>query len=62
MEEPLNGNGGSTTAAESEEEAVVVGPGPAPRARPKRPLEFEHAYLDALPSANMYDLFSQIRV
>lgn len=50
---------GSTTAAaaaaaaESEEEPMV-GPGPAPRrARRKRPLEFEKAYLDALPSANM---------
>ncbi|XP_004487517.1 peptidyl-prolyl cis-trans isomerase CYP71 [Cicer arietinum] len=33
----------------------LVGPGPAPRARPKRPLQFEQAYIDALPSANMYE-------
>lgn len=52
MEKPENGNGGS--AAETEEEPMV-GPGPAPRARPKRPLQFEQAYLDALPSANMYE-------
>lgn len=53
-EEPVNGNAISATA-ESEEEPIV-GPGPAPRARRKRPLEFEKAYLDALPSANMYVL------
>jgi len=35
------------------EDEPIVGPGPAPRARPKRPLQFEQAYLDALPSANM---------
>ncbi|XP_050367591.1 peptidyl-prolyl cis-trans isomerase CYP71 [Argentina anserina] len=50
-EEPQNGN---AIAAESEEEPIV-GPGPAPRARPKRPLQFEQAYLDALPSALMYE-------
>nr|XP_011461124.1 PREDICTED: peptidyl-prolyl cis-trans isomerase CYP71 [Fragaria vesca subsp. vesca] len=50
-EEPQNG---STIAAESEDEPIV-GPGPAPRARPKRPLQFEQAYLDALPSALMYE-------
>ncbi|KAL6202469.1 hypothetical protein ACLB2K_026177 [Fragaria x ananassa] len=50
-EEPQNGN---TIAAESEDEPIV-GPGPAPRARPKRPLQFEQAYLDALPSALMYE-------
>ncbi|KAL2593824.1 hypothetical protein AAZV13_12G150700 [Glycine max] len=41
--------------ANASEEEQVIGPGPAPRARPKRPLQFEHAYLDALPSANMYE-------
>ncbi|KAL6205367.1 hypothetical protein ACLB2K_022628 [Fragaria x ananassa] len=50
-EEPQNC---STIAAESEDEPIV-GPGPAPRARPKRPLQFEQAYLDALPSALMYE-------
>lgn len=58
MEEPLNENGSSTTTVpgtvEEEEEAALVGPDPAPRARRKRPLQFEQAYLDALPSANMY--------
>ncbi len=52
MEEPQNG-AVSSTPAETEDEPVV-GPGPAPRARPKRPLQFEQAYLDSLPSANMY--------
>lgn len=54
-EEPQNGNTTSAAAAESEEEPIV-GPGPAPRARTKRPLQFEQAYLDALPSAHMYAL------
>lgn len=52
--EPQSGNV-SSAVAESEEEPLV-GPGPAPRSRPKRPLQFEHAYLDALPSAQMYAL------
>ncbi|KAK1275108.1 Peptidyl-prolyl cis-trans isomerase-like 2 [Acorus gramineus] len=61
---PQNGNPDSATTAaavggggreEEEEEVVVIGPGPAPRARPKRPLQFEQAYLDSLPSANMYE-------
>ncbi|BBN19375.1 peptidyl-prolyl cis-trans isomerase B (cyclophilin B) [Marchantia polymorpha subsp. ruderalis] len=38
-----------------EEEDAIVGPGPAPPARPKRKLGFERAYLDALPSAQMYE-------
>ncbi|GER25553.1 peptidyl-prolyl cis-trans isomerasecyclophilin-type family protein [Striga asiatica] len=38
-----------------DDEEPMVGPGPAPRARAKRPLQFEQAYLDALPSANMYE-------
>lgn len=46
MEEHENG-------ANATEDEPLVGPGPAPRARPKRPLQFEQAYLDALPSANM---------
>ncbi|XP_068338529.1 peptidyl-prolyl cis-trans isomerase CYP71-like isoform X1 [Pyrus communis] len=64
MEEPQNG--GETLAtdvaeplngvAETEEEPMVgPGPPPPPRSRPKRPLQFEHAYLDALPSALMYE-------
>ncbi|KAE8691052.1 Peptidylprolyl isomerase domain and WD repeat-containing protein 1 [Hibiscus syriacus] len=52
MEEPQNENGNLSTIAEDE---PIVGPGPAPRSRPKRPLLFEQAYLDALPSANMYE-------
>jgi len=35
-----------------EEEGPMVGPGPA-KQRHKRPLEFERAFLDALPSAQM---------
>lgn len=46
MEEHENG-------ANANEDEPIVGPGPAPRARLKRPLQFEQAYLDALPSANM---------
>ncbi|KAG6761770.1 hypothetical protein POTOM_035003 [Populus tomentosa] len=52
MEEPKNGN--SATPVENDEDAVI-GPGPAPKARAKRPLQFEQAYLDSLPSANMYE-------
>lgn len=51
-EEPKNGN--SETPVENDEDAVI-GPGPAPKARAKRPLQFEQAYLDSLPSANMYE-------
>ncbi|KAJ1401785.1 WD40/YVTN repeat-like-containing domain superfamily, partial [Sesbania bispinosa] len=48
MEEQENG-------ANATEDEPLIGPGPAPRSRPKRPLQFEQAYLDALPSANMYE-------
>ncbi|KAH8497965.1 hypothetical protein Peur_073227 [Populus x canadensis] len=51
-EEPKNGS--SETPVENDEDAVI-GPGPAPKARAKRPLQFEQAYLDSLPSANMYE-------
>lgn len=63
MEERID-NGSSTAEPPTTAEAAVVddeeplmgpGPVPAPRARPKRPLEFEQAYLDTLPSANMYE-------
>lgn len=53
MEEPQS-DAVASGPAKTENEAPV-GPGPAPRARPKRPLQFEQAYLDALPSANMYE-------
>lgn len=48
---------GSPSAVEptGEEDEVMIGPGPvAPRSRKKRPLQFEQAFLDALPSAQMY--------
>ncbi|XWS28600.1 hypothetical protein CRYUN_Cryun25bG0084400 [Craigia yunnanensis] len=54
MEEPQNGKANLNTVAEEEEEPVI-GPGPVPRARRKRPLQFEQAYLYSLPSANMYE-------
>ncbi|KAK4255217.1 hypothetical protein QN277_008242 [Acacia crassicarpa] len=54
MEENQNGGDAKSTIPESEEDALI-GPGPAPRARRKRPLQFGQAYLDALPSANMYE-------
>ncbi|KAK3041246.1 hypothetical protein RJ639_001529 [Escallonia herrerae] len=53
MEEPQNDKNDSSVVETDEE--PMVGPGPAPRSRPKRPLQFEQAYLDALPSANMYE-------
>ncbi|KAG5560981.1 hypothetical protein RHGRI_004115 [Rhododendron griersonianum] len=53
--ETETGNGSSTPAAAETEEEPVIGPGPAPRSRPKRPLQFEQAYIDSLPSANMYE-------
>ncbi|KAL2608859.1 hypothetical protein R1flu_027432 [Riccia fluitans] len=40
---------------DEEEGAPIVGPGPAPPPRQKRKLGFERAYLDALPSAAMYE-------
>lgn len=54
MEEPQNG---SAKPIEEDDAEPVVGPAPALRARAKRPLQFEQAYLDALPSANMYACF-----
>ncbi|OIW21997.1 hypothetical protein TanjilG_28420 [Lupinus angustifolius] len=42
-------------SAKAIEDEPVIGPGPAPRNRLKRPLQFEQAYLDTLPSANMYE-------
>ncbi|KAK4788780.1 hypothetical protein SAY86_020099 [Trapa natans] len=53
MEEAREANGASMQA--DVEEETMVGPGPAPKARSKRPLQFEQAYLDSLPSANMYE-------
>ncbi|KAF9596982.1 hypothetical protein IFM89_014696 [Coptis chinensis] len=44
----------TTITLEIEEEAILVGPGPA-RSRLKRPLQFEQAFLDSLPWANMYE-------
>lgn len=59
MEAVQEGNG-KPVAGDDEE--PMVGPGPAPRARAKRPLQFEQAYLDALPSANMYQFIFQFSV
>ncbi|CAN6559999.1 unnamed protein product [Malus baccata var. baccata] len=55
VEESQNGNASSAVVETEEEPMVGPGPPPPPRARPKRPLQFEHAYLDALPSAQMYE-------
>ena len=38
--------------SETNDEEPMIGPGPVVR-RPKRPLQFERAFLDALPSAHM---------
>ncbi|KAJ7947957.1 putative Peptidyl-prolyl cis-trans isomerase [Quillaja saponaria] len=52
--EHVNGVIANSVTMESEEEPII-GPGPAAPVRRKRPLQFEQAYLDALPSANMYE-------
>lgn len=52
----LNGAASATSVAKghAEEEDEMIGPGPAPaKQRQKRPLQFEQAFLDALPSAAM---------
>jgi hypothetical protein len=50
-QEHLNGAVGTPTVGQEEE---IIGPGPAPaKQRRKRPLQFEQAFLDALPSAAM---------
>ena len=57
--EQEHGNGAAAAPAvvlqqEEEEGEELIGPGPAPaRQRQKRPLQFEQAFLDALPSAAM---------
>lgn len=56
-EEAANGSGPSAVTTETKvdeaDDGPIIGPGPAPRARPKRPLQFEQAYLESLPNANM---------
>ncbi|KAJ7976100.1 putative Peptidyl-prolyl cis-trans isomerase [Quillaja saponaria] len=54
MEEHDDGVNANSATVENEEEPII-GPGPAGPIRRKRPLQFEQAYLDALPSANMYE-------
>ncbi|KAJ4775642.1 Peptidyl-prolyl cis-trans isomerase-like 1 [Rhynchospora pubera] len=55
MEGDPNGSSPAVDAT-GEEEDAMIGPGPAPaRQRKKRPLQFEQAFLDALPSAHMYE-------
>ncbi|KAL9413353.1 hypothetical protein AB3S75_041931 [Citrus x aurantiifolia] len=54
-EQPQNGNANAIAEAADDDVEPIVGPTPAPRARAKRPLQFEKAYLEALPSANMYE-------
>ncbi|KAG0497286.1 hypothetical protein HPP92_001759 [Vanilla planifolia] len=54
MEGTSNGKPAPNNSVDDDE--PLVGPGPAPqRSRPKRPLQFEQAFLEALPSANMYE-------
>ncbi|CAI9105574.1 OLC1v1004522C1 [Oldenlandia corymbosa var. corymbosa] len=52
-------DGKISDAPPATEEAIddepIVGPGPPPTSRRKRPLQFEQAYLDCLPSAIMYE-------
>nr|CAB3503706.1 unnamed protein product [Digitaria exilis] len=51
-----NGAASAVTSVGKGEEEEMIGPGPAPaKQRQKRPLQFEQAFLDALPSAAMYE-------
>ncbi|XP_051202469.1 peptidyl-prolyl cis-trans isomerase CYP71 [Lolium perenne] len=55
-----HGNGAAAAPAvvqqQDEDGDELIGPGPAPaQKRQKRPLQFEQAFLDALPSAAMYE-------
>jgi hypothetical protein len=57
--EQEHGNGAAAAPVvlqqEEEDGDELIGPGPAPAPkRQKRPLQFEQAFLDALPSAAMY--------
>nr|CAB3481721.1 unnamed protein product [Digitaria exilis]CAB3483798.1 unnamed protein product [Digitaria exilis] len=55
-EEIGNGAASTVTSVGKGEEEEMIGPGPAPaKQRKKRPLQFEQAFLDALPSAAMYE-------
>ncbi|GJN15466.1 hypothetical protein PR202_gb02384 [Eleusine coracana subsp. coracana] len=51
----FNGAASATSVGKGQEEDdELIGPGPAPaKQRQKRPLQFEQAFLDALPSAAM---------
>lgn len=50
-----NGAASAICVGKLEEEDEMIGPGPAPaKQRQKRPLQFEQAFLDALPSAAMW--------
>ena len=55
MEESENGKEEVVVVGKMEDidEEPMIGPGPAARSRPKRPLQFEQAFLDSLPSAHM---------
>ncbi|KAJ3681569.1 hypothetical protein LUZ60_016058 [Juncus effusus] len=58
MEDEPNGSSAAAAAADrnGDEEEAMIGPGPvAPRPKHKRPLQFEQAFLDSLPSAHMYE-------
>ncbi|XXG77109.1 hypothetical protein AAC387_Pa08g1334 [Persea americana] len=57
MEESENGKEEVVVVGKMEDidEEPMIGPGPAARSRPKRPLQFEQAFLDSLPSAHMYE-------
>jgi len=56
-------NGAAATPTVGQEEDEMIGPGPAPaKQRPKRPLQFEQAFLHALPSAAMYALSTLLAI
>jgi hypothetical protein len=56
-------NGAAATPTVGQEEDEMIGPGPAPaKQRQKRPLQFEQAFLDALPSAAMYALSTLLAI
>lgn len=53
-EEPQNGAAVVDVSEVKFDDEPVIGPGPPVR-RQKRPLQFEQAFLDSLPSAHMYE-------
>ncbi|KAM7275776.1 hypothetical protein ACFE04_017642 [Oxalis oulophora] len=54
MEDETTQNDIVNAPVEDNDDEPMIGPGPVAKTR-KRPLQFEQAYLESLPSANMYE-------